>query len=91
MTHHPKGLPSARLEEETIATNTMECEKKKHISVIEEIKYTKPLEALIKEQQLSYFAHIMQRERSWEKSITVGMGGNTRTHRLAGYMTSAKH
>ena len=36
-------------------------------SVIEEIKATNPLEALIKKQQLSYFGHIMRRENSLEK------------------------
>ena len=47
-------------------------------SVIEEIKATNPLEALIKKQQLSYFGHIMRRENSLEKSIMLGMGGGSR-------------
>ena len=47
-------------------------------SVIEEIKATNPLEALIKKQQPSYFGHIMRRENSLEKSIMFGMGGGTR-------------
>ena len=47
-------------------------------SVIEEIKATTPLEALIKKQQLSYFGHIMRRENSLEKSIMLGMGGGSR-------------
>ena len=49
-------------------------------SVIEEIKVTNPLEALLKcqKQQLSYFGHIMRRENSLEKSIMLGMGGGTR-------------
>ena len=47
-------------------------------SVIEEIKATNPLEALIKKQQLSYFGHIIRRENSLEKSIMLGMGGGTR-------------
>ena len=40
-------------------------------SVIEEIKPTNTLEALIKKQQLSYFGHIMRRENSLEKSIML--------------------
>ena len=47
-------------------------------SVIEELKATHPLEALIKKQKLSYFGHIMRRENSLEKSIMLGMGGGTR-------------
>ena len=47
-------------------------------SVIEEIKVTNPLEALIKKQQLSYFGHIMRRENSLEKSIMLGMGRGSR-------------
>ena len=47
-------------------------------SVIEEIKATNPLEALIKKQQLSYFGHIMRRENSLEKSVMLGMGGGAR-------------
>ena len=47
-------------------------------SVIEEIKATNSLEALIKKQQLSYFGHIMRREKSLEKWIMFGMGGGTR-------------
>ena len=46
--------------------------------VMEDIKLTIPLEALIKKQQLSYFGHIMQRENSLEKSIMLGMGGGAR-------------
>ena len=52
-------------------------------SVIEEIKATNPLEALIKKQQLSYFGHIMRRENSLEKSIMLEMGGGTRKSTLA--------
>ena len=47
-------------------------------SVIEEIKATNPLEALIKEQQLSYFGHIMRSENCLEKSMMLGMGGGAR-------------
>ena len=47
-------------------------------SVIEEIKPTNPLEALIKKQQLSYFGHIMRSENSLEKSMMLGMGGGAR-------------
>ena len=47
-------------------------------SVIEEIKVTNPLEALIKKQQLAYFGYIMRRENSLEKSMMLGMGGGTR-------------
>ena len=47
-------------------------------SVIEEIKATNSLEALIKKQQLSYFGHIMRRENSLEKSMKLGMGGGAR-------------
>ena len=46
--------------------------------VIEEIKPTNPLEALIKKQQLSYFGHIMRSENSLEKSMMLGMGGGAR-------------
>ena len=41
-------------------------------SVIEEIKPTNPLEAVIK--KLSYFGHIMRMENSLERSIMLGMG-----------------
>ena len=47
-------------------------------SVIDEIKTTNPLEALIKKQQLSYFGHIMRSENSLEKSMMLGMGGGAR-------------
>ena len=47
-------------------------------SVIEEIKATNSLEALVKKKQLSYFGHTMRKENSWEKSIMLGMGGGTR-------------
>ena len=47
-------------------------------SVIEEIKATNRLEALIEQQQLTYFGHIMRRENSLEKSMMLGMGGGTR-------------
>ena len=47
-------------------------------SVIDEIKTTNPLEALIKKQQLSYFGHIMRSEKSLEKSMMLGMGGGAR-------------
>ena len=43
--------------------------------MIEEIKDTNPLEALIKKQQLSDFGHIMRIENSLEKSMMLGMGG----------------
>ena len=47
-------------------------------SVIEEIKATNTLEALIKKQQLSYVGHIMRSENSLEKSMKLGMGGGAR-------------
>ena len=47
-------------------------------SVVDEIKTTNPLEALIKKQQLSYFGHIMRSENSLEKSMMLGMGGGAR-------------
>ena len=47
-------------------------------SVIDEIKTTNPLEALIKKQQLSYFGHIRRSEKSLEKSMMLGMGGGAR-------------
>ena len=60
---------------EKTATNTARRTNK---SVIEEVKPTNPLEAIIKKQQLSCFGHIMRRENSLEKSIVLGMGGGTR-------------
>ena len=62
---------------EKTAKNTMAC-KRTNKSVIDEIKPTNPLEALIKKQQLSYFGHIMRSENSLEKSMmwewVVGQG-----------------
>ena len=47
-------------------------------SVINQTKSTTQLEALPKKQQFSNFGHIMQKENSCEKSITLGMGDSTR-------------
>ena len=50
---------------EKTAANTMDC-KTNIKSVIEEIKATNPIEALIMKQQLSYFGHIMRRKIVWK-------------------------
>ena len=47
-------------------------------SVFEETKATNPSEALITKQQRSHFGHIMRRENSLEKSMTLEMGGGSR-------------
>ena len=54
------------------------CWRRTNKSVLEEIKASNPLEALIKKKQLSYFGHIKRRENSLEKSIMLGMGDGTR-------------
>ena len=50
-------------------------------SVIEDIKATNPLEAIIKKQQLSYFGHIMRSENSLEKVDDVGNGWRCKEER----------
>ena len=50
-------------------------------SVIEDIKATNLLEALIKKQQLSCFGHIMRSENSLEKSNDVGNGWRCKKER----------
>ena len=52
--------------------------RRTNTSVIEEIKATNLLEALIKKQQLSCFGHIMRSENSLEKTMMLGMGGGAR-------------